>query len=501
MWEHAYRILFGTPPRVVRTIVAAVVGVHLVYFVALPWLLTRRKTRSPGLRRYLEWVVATPSLLGDVIRAEARHNLMRLAHMEGLHEQAAAQGFAIVRHGYLPAAMIAEVRGRLADALEGLGRFDEAREQRRMGEMNLNSAARDPAWYITRGRQLAARRDFVGACRAYEQGLEIAPPGANDARALLTLHLANTLFMAGRLEESAERAEEAAGLVADPERRLSAHRQAGAAYSDLGRLGEAEAHKRRAVAAAKELGDPERLANCMADFGEIRRKRGQLAEALTACDHAAAAWRPTRHIELIRYEILRSLGRFDEAMAAIGRAGQLDPYTTVRTEQMTQGIFAFARATILMEQGRLDDAATWLDGARAGVRGDAKLTLWCDAASTRLAALQGRRDEALRALDDVEPRLDGFAQDRNTRSGVLGNLGRAALALGEYDRALGYWEQYLALPPQPVDLPTAYYHLGECRRGLGDHAAARAAYREAVAPGLDTHYARLAQSRLRAIPA
>src|SRR4051812_13703186 len=99
MWEHAHCILFGNLPRTVRTIFVAVAAVHLLYFVGLPWLLTRRRVRSPRLRRYLEWVVATPSLLGDILRVEARHDLMRLSNLEGRHEQAAEQGFAILRHG------------------------------------------------------------------------------------------------------------------------------------------------------------------------------------------------------------------------------------------------------------------------------------------------------------------------------------------------------------------------------------------------------------------
>ena len=501
MWEQLWLRLFGSPLRVVRTIFLAVAALHLLYFVVLPMLLARHKTRSPRLRRLLEWVVATPSLLGDLIRADARHRLMSLAHMEGRHEQAAEQGFAILRHRHLPAAMAAEVRGRLADALEALGRGDEAREQRRQAESSLQEAVGDRGWHITRGRQLAASRDFAGACRAYEEGLKVAPPGPNEDRALLTLHLANALFMAGRLEDSARRAEEATGLVKDPERLFLAHRQAGAAYSDLGRLDEAEAHKGRAAELAEQLGEPLRRADALADLAEIQRKRGRLPQALAALERVTAAAGQTRHSELIRFEVLTSWGRYDEALAALDRARRLDPNPTPRSEQLLQGAFDFGRARALLEQGRLDEVPAALAAARAGVRGDAKLTLWCDAAAARLAAAQGRRDEALHALDAIEPRLAAFAQDQNTRAGVLGSLGRAALALGLYDRALGYWRQYLDLPPKPVDLPTAHYHLGECHRGLGDGAAARAAYRVAVDTGIDSPYARLAQSRLRTLVA
>jgi tetratricopeptide (TPR) repeat protein len=498
MWHHAHRILFGNPVRTIRTIFALVAGLHLLYFLVLPRLLTKHKTRSPRVRRFLEWIVATPSLFGDMMRIQARHDLMRLAHMEGRHEQAAVQGYAILRHRYIPATLAAEVRGRLADALEGMGHFDEAREVREQAVADLKAApVKDASWYINHGRQLTARNDHAGACRAYEEGLAALPEGAREARALLTLHLATALFMAGRLVDSACRGEEAAELVDDTERKLMAHRQAGASYADLGRLDDAERHKRITVELAESLGDPKRLADCLADLAEIHRKRGQLPQALAACDRAAAVSRPTRHIELIRYEIFRSWGRFDPALAAVDRASSVDALPTPRREQVMQAVFSFARATIQLEQGRLDGVAALLDSARAGVQGDAKITLWCDAASLRLAALEGRRDDALIEMENIESRLAEFGQDRNTKSGVLGNLGRTALVLGDYERALGYWQQYLELPPQPVDVPTAYYHLGECRRGLDDFAAARKFYWQATDVGLDTHYAHLAQTRLR----
>ena len=155
---------------------------------------------------------------------------------------------------------------------------------------------------------------------------------------------------------------------------------------------------------------------------------------------------------------------------------------------------------MLAFQGKPDEARAALAEARDRIAGDAKLTLWCDAAEARLDAMQGRRESALRAIDDADARLAGFAQDRNTRSGVLGNLGRAALLLGEFDRALGYWDDYLAAPPQPVDVPTAHYHLAEAHRGIGDDESARAEYRRAIDTGLMTYYTGLAQSRLRTLP-
>ncbi len=505
MWDRIYWTFFGTNFRAVRTVIVLVAAAHALYFIVIPWLLTRRTmAKSPRLRRYLEVVVATPSLFGDSMRAPARHDLMRLAQVEGLHEQAAEQGYAIVRHRGLPGAFVAEVRSRLADALEALGQDDAADEQRRLGEGDLEigerEEGRDAAWYITRARQLEAARDHDGACQVLEQGLETDKDLTTEGRAMMTLDLAIKLFMAGRLEESAHRAEVAASLFNDPKRQFLAHRQAGSSLGDLGRLDEAEAHKLRVVELAERIGDPKQLADVLGDLAELKRKRGDLAGAIAALDQAAASFRPTRHLELVRYETLRCWGRFDEGLAAVGRASRLDPFPNTRAENFSQGIFNFARATLLAEKGSLDEARAALAEARRRVAGDAKVTLWCDASLARVDALQGRRDAALPAIDDIDVRLAGFTQDRNTRSGVFGSLGRATLALGEFDRALGYWDEYLAAPPQPVDFPTGHYHLAEAYRGLGDNVRARAEYRKAIDSGLMTHYVSLAQSRLRTLP-
>ena len=221
---------------------------------------------------------------------------------------------------------------------------------------------------------------------------------------ILTLALSIDLYMAGRAEESARRAEEAARLNTDPHRQFLGHRQAGASLGDLGRLDEAEAHKRRGVELAEHLGDPKQFADVLGDLAESSRKRGKLPEALAAVDRAAAAVRPTRHLELIRYEILRSWGRFDEALAASDRASRLDPLPTLRAEEFTQGIFAFSRASLLAFQGKPDEARAALAEALRRVAGEAKVTLWCDAARARLDAMQGRREVALRAIDDADAR-------------------------------------------------------------------------------------------------
>ncbi len=99
-------------------------------------------------------------------------------------------------------------------------------------------------------------------------------------------------------------------------------------------------------------------------------------------------------------------------------------------------------------------------------------------------------------MEQVEARKGEFAQDRNTMSTFFGNLGRAAEAMQDYQRAMSLWKQYLENSPGPVDLPTGFFHLAECHRGLGDHQTALELYRRAVGLNLETHESRRARARL-----
>ena len=71
---------------------------------------------------------------------------------------------------------------------------------------------------------------------------------------------------------------------------------------------------------AVSLGNPADIAGASADLAELLRHIGRLAEALRACDEGLAAYPASpRHLQTVRYEILRTWGRFDEAMDALDR--------------------------------------------------------------------------------------------------------------------------------------------------------------------------------------
>jgi tetratricopeptide (TPR) repeat protein len=258
------------------------------------------------------------------------------------------------------------------------------------------------------------------------------------------------------------------------------------------------AHRQRAVELAETFGEADRIADSLASLAQLQRKRGHLSDALAACDQAGKV-KSTRQVEVVRYETLRSLGCFEEAITALERARQLDRIPTPSAERLSQSVLSYGRAAIRMEQGVLDEVPSLLSAAREGLRGKANTMLGCESAEVRLCALQLQRDDVLCAMGRIEHKLTEFAQDRSTRLAVLGNLGCAAIAIGDYDRALTYWEEHLAVPALPVDVPTAYFHLGEAHRGRGDELSARDAYRRATDTGLDTWFTRLARTRMEAM--
>ena len=154
-----------------------------------------------------------------------------------------------------------------------------------------------------------------------------------------------------------------------------------------------------------------------------------------------------------------------------------------------------------MNWGDVDEASERLDRAFDALSDDPKLYLWCQSELARIKAVRGERDAAHTLIDRVQAGLGEYSQDRNTLLVGYSNIGRAAEALGEYDRGLLAWRRYQDAPPLPVDEPIGLYHLGECHRGMGDSQTAREYYQRAVELRLATHDSRLAEQRLEELSA
>jgi tetratricopeptide (TPR) repeat protein len=269
------------------------------------------------------------------------------------------------------------------------------------------------------------------------------------------------------------------------------------AHATLGHIEESERFDQSVCDLARQCGDRKVLAESSAHLAENLRKRGRINEALEALEEVRAEAGGIRQYHSIRYEALRSAGQFEEALQALQAAALVDPLGLARAEKKVRGLQDFGASRLLVELGRIDEASTRLSQAQEALKDDPKLRFWCQSAEARLQAIQGRKDAALQLMKRVDSERDRYAGDRNTQLAALGNLGRAAEALGDFERAFNYWEAYLATLPNPVDEPTAYYHLGECRRSLGDEQSARKYYEQAASLGLSTHESLLAQARLQ----
>jgi tetratricopeptide (TPR) repeat protein len=150
------------------------------------------------------------------------------------------------------------------------------------------------------------------------------------------------------------------------------------------------------------------------------------------------------------------------------------------------------------ELGRFDRALALIREAEPEIGNDPKLGPSLDSAAALVCALLGNRDAALSRIASAERRRQAVPDANETQRSVLWNLGKAAHALGDPSRSETFWRSYLDHNPPPVYLPTAYYHLAEARRLLGDSDEADALYRRAASADFGTLHERLARDRLAA---
>jgi tetratricopeptide (TPR) repeat protein len=475
----------------------AVFVIHLLWFRVLPSLIAANGLGTPRICQYLELVAATPCMFGESWKVGVRHHLLRMYNHLGQAERVLRQGEQILQ-SHLAPTLESEIRTRIADAQETLGNKDDAQWQRNRAKACLDRVEenRDAAWYVNRGRVLESQRDVAGACEAYTRALERTPPEHLGARAFSLLSLALAEFNLGRIGDAIVHAEEAASLAQDSQIRLLAVRHASMCHATAGHIEESEHFDRLGCDLARERGDRKTLEEASTHLAENLRKRGCLTEALQALEDVRAANGESRRYHSVRYEVLRSAGRFEEALQALEASASMNPLGLGRGEAKIQGLKSYGAARLLTELGRLDEAELRLAQASQALADDPKLSLWCRAAVARLRALQGRRSEALGLIQRVEARHGDFAQDRNTVLAIFGNLGRAAEASQDFERGIEFWKRYLESSPNPVDTPTGLLHLGECHRGLGDTQTARKFYQRAADMNLETHESRLARARL-----
>ena len=133
-------------------------------------------------------------------------------------------------------------------------------------------------------------------------------------------HLVLACFNAGRPVDSLKWAKESIASGARGRHLRTAHRMAGVACGNLGRLDESEDHIRRAYDVAAAEADTGEMGQILGALADVQRKRGKLVEANEACQKAAAVDPGAVRMALaVQSQILSEWGRFDDAIATLSR--------------------------------------------------------------------------------------------------------------------------------------------------------------------------------------
>jgi tetratricopeptide (TPR) repeat protein len=496
---------FGIVLIVATSVAAAATLFHYVYFVVLPLRAIKKygENNPERLRRYLERVVATPSLLGSGMKMVARGGLVAIYLSSGRHAEAAAhcraklESVVRLRNRKRYGALEADTRRRLADCLEALGQSEEAAEERRRARERLHLASADPLRHLTQGTFLERQNRYEDAYVEYQKALELTPPSNVPVRIECLMHMVLAAYHAARPGDCLRWAEEVIALGATGRFLESAHRMAAVASGNLGQLEASEQHYRLAYEAAASAKNTPKMAEILGSLADCLRKRGKLVEANQTCIQASALDPKGQRMALgVQSQIFREWGRYDEALATLARHKEAGQIVIPDLERRLCAVVSLDTARIEAECGRSDAAWSHIREALAVLREDVKLSLMCEAASCWVLAVLGLTDDSKGVSGEVEKRLTNFERDPSTCRNVLHDLGMAACARGDFDAGLDLWTGYLASSPDPVYLPRALYQRGECHRQTGRLTEARNDYGAAVATNLDTQYSRLAQQRL-----
>lgn len=475
-------------------IVVGVLPADAVLHVILPHLIGRNSLGTPGRCRLLSLIAAIPSLSGERGKVFAGLPLLRMLNHLGRAEEAHRLGERLLGLK-LPVIFESEVRFRVADSLETLGRADEARLLRDQARASLEGGPPDAASRLLSGQLKEAQGDLPGALEDYSKAVQFAGPAESETKAKALLKLALAEFHSGKVDDAATHAAMAAELAKNPQVRFFALRGASLCFATQGDLEQSDHYGRLACDLGRERGDPQELAKVLAHLAENLIKRGRLAEAFEAVEEARRI-KDVRECHTILYEIHRSAGRFEQALEELETAARTGAFGLGRYEVKMQALYDFGASRLLVDLNRIDEASVRLERSIRALSGDPKNALWCKAAAGRIAALRGERENAHALMAEVADGQATFAQDRQTQQLCLTLRARSCQALGEFEQASEAWEQYLAASPNAVDQPGVLYNLGECRLGQGDHAAAIDFFQRAGALGLETHESNLARRRL-----
>ncbi len=437
-----------------------------------------------------------PFDLGKIF--QARYGLMQMYTIRKRYEEAINQGRLLLRMPALRHDLENEVRVELAACLDFLGRDEEAEAERMAVADNLEDNPDTFVGWRAKGKVLEKLYRYEEAVQALEQALDRDSAENKASRDEVLFRLALASFNAGWPEQTMMWAERVIAEGGSESWIYLAHRLAGSATSNLGRLDLAHDHRERAYEMAVKEGKPEKISDCLATLADLHHLRGELEKAEAMSLHAESLC-PGRARPAILFHaiILRAQGRLEEAVARLEQASCIGVLMSSFHERRMQAVLNMTMATHRALLGRLDQAWDNLTAATRELGADPKLARACEAAWAYLMARRGDRESALRRTNLVLQELDEHPRDNFTRLDCLEKIGQAMILTGEFERAKECWERFLATTHPPVAEPTGRYHLGVCQWHLGDLDAARESFRGAAAQGINSYHARLAEERER----
>ncbi len=446
--------------------------------------------------RTLEGILAASSFFPSRSRAMVHERLAWHYLEEGRPQDAAEQARKAIA-ARLPAPLESIGRMRLADCLEACGDVAGAAAERERAMRLAESGPEDAAQLMARGKALRKEGRYAESIPVYLRAIALAQGMAPAVRSYLMISLALSCWEAGRTQDALSWADQTLSLNPDLPIRTSTLSVSALALGNLGRLDEAEERWSLALTEANKAGNAALVARFTANLAEVQRRRGRLEEALEASERAAAMSAESRRIACFAaYECLLAWGRFAEAREKLEEAARAPGQAVPASERRIQALTTINRGLLAAEEGRPQEALTYLDQVRDVLATDEKVAINYHTMRAWVEALLGRRAEAEVAARVAGSFLSGRPEDRAALLRYHSYLGRAALELGETEAARQHFEACLRLGPDPVGVPAAHYFLGECCRAAGDPAGAAAWWQAAVDSGLHTRYVQLARDRL-----
>jgi len=377
------------------------------------------------------------------------------------------------------------IHGRLADALEGLGRMEEAEEERRKALTTADDVGMELTVAMARGKDADRTGRPEEAAGYYREVLE--QTNSPSLIRLYRLKLTLAYMKAGDPEQTIYWAEQGINDPTEPVDRHCAYRRlAGYACMTLGWYEDAATYLQASYEDAERAGNHEAAEQTLAGLITLQHSLGHLQEAINL---AGGTWPSTgletRPARAALSQCLLDMGRFEQARAAMLESLGDKPYPIPKTDRGSRHAQLVGLALVDIAEGNIETAADLIEELLGENHGP-KMRLYIQSIWAFLLAETLRIKPATDIMDAIDAEFAAKTPGPTTLRDCYHHLTRAALSTRDFRRAIHYCELRLAVPPHPVGMPSTYCLLGEAYAGLGDVDKAEGAYRQGLSYGIET---------------